>query len=376
MAQSGSVFHLFHSAGVGGIEIHLLQLAAAQREQGWTPRILTQPRGWLAEQAFDAGFEVLPLPMRGFFDPLSALRLGRLIRRHRPDLLHAHAMRASHYARLARRWNQAPALVMTAHSTNSWKHFDRAAPIICVSRAVERVLCARGLSNLHLIYHGIPEIPPQPAESVEESPLFRGLAERKRTQDRLVLLQVGRFIRDKGQDWLLEELADLPRELAERVLVLFAGDWRGTDYGRACRHRLASSPRLREIAVLIGQTSMEALSAWYRLADVLVLPSRREALSLSLLEAARAGLPALASAVGGIPELVRDAENGYLFPCEDSAAFRAQLQHLLDPAQRHALGTAARTRFLEHFTTERMANQTLALYHRVLDGDASSPARS
>ncbi|MCB2262605.1 MAG: glycosyltransferase family 4 protein [Candidatus Thiosymbion ectosymbiont of Robbea hypermnestra] len=369
MSQSGSVFHLFHSAGIGGIEIHLLHLATAQREQGWAPRILTQPRSWLAEQAVAAGLEVLPLNMRGFFDPVSVLRLAGLIRRHRPDLLHAHAMRASHYARLARRWNHSSALVVTAHSTSSWKHFDRNAPVICVSRAVEQALRARGLSNLHLIYNGIPQVPPRPAGAVEKSSLFRELAERKRTQGRLVLLQVGRFIHDKGQDWLLEQLAGLPQEFAERILVLFAGDWQATDYGRACHHRLAASPRLREIAVFLGPTSMAALSTWYRLTDVLILPSRREACSLSLLEAARAGIPALASEIGGIPELVHDAEHGYLFPCKDGAIFADRLHRLLDPAQRHTLGTAAKTRFREHFTAQRMANQTLAFYRRVLDGD-------
>lgn len=370
MAQSGSVFHLFHSTGIGGAEIHLLQLAAAQRELGWTPRILARPGSWLAQQAAAERFEVLSLRMRGFFDPVSAIRLGRLIRRYRPNLLHAHAMRASHYARLARRWNRSPTLVMTAHSTNSWKHFDRSAPIVCVSRSVEEALRARGLSNLHLIYNGIPELAPIPDSSVEESSLYREIAERKRVQGRLVLLQVGRFIRDKGQDWMLQQLEELPSELAGRVLVLFAGDWQGTDYGRACHRQLLASPELNERVVFLGQQPMGALTAWYRMADALVLPSRREACPLSLLEAARAGLPALASEIGGIPELVRDTGNGYLFPVGDGSAFAARLRLLLDPAQRRALGAVARTRFLEDFTAERMARQTLALYRRVLDGTA------
>lgn len=370
MVQPRSVFHLFHSTGVGGAEIHLLQLARAQRVQDWRPLILARPGSWLAHQAAADGLEVLPLRMRGFFDPVSVLRLGWLIRRHRPDLLHAHAMRGTRYARLARRWSGSPGLVMTAHSTSSWKHFDRREPVICVSRAVEQALRARGLSNLHLIYNGIPELSPQPEQSVEESSLYRRIAERKSEQNLLVLLQVGRFIRDKGQDWMLERLDKLPPELAARVLVLFAGDWQGTEFGRACHRRFLASTRLEEGAVLLGSLSMSELEAWYRLADALVLPSRREACPLSLLEAARAGLPVLASDAGGIPELVQDAGNGYLFPVGDHLAFEARLGLLLDPAQRLTLGEQARRRFFEGFTAKRMASETLALYRKVLAGEA------
>lgn len=369
MSKTRIVFHVFHSTGIGGAEIHLLQLAMAQRELGWTPKIVARPDSWLAEQGAVEGIEILPLRMRGYFDLVSMSRLIALVRRHRPDVLHGHAMRGSHYARAARRWNRSTALVMTAHSTNSWRHFDRRTPIICVSRAVERALRGRGFSKLHLIYNGIPKTPPT-TRATDDLPMYREIAARKHGENRLLILHVGRFIRDKAQDWLLDQWENLPAELADTLLIVFVGDWQETDYGRSCHRRLSSSALLRDKAVFVGPQSMSALTAWYDLADLLVLPSRREAFGLTLLEGARAGLPALASEIGGIPEAVLDNRTGFLFPPEDGSAFLVKLRMLLDEERRKTLGAAAKKRFLGQFTTQRMALETVALYDRALCGQS------
>lgn len=366
MDRSQSVFHLFHSTAVGGIETHVLQLATAQREFGWKPRIVTREDGWLAKRAAADGFEVLPLRMRGFYDLRSAIRLATLVRGLRPDLLHAHGMRGSRYARIACRLCRSSALVMTAHSTNSWKHFDSQGAVICVSRAVKTALAERGLTNLHLIRNGIPDDPPESPASIGVAPSYLDLSG-PRTNGGLLLLHVGRFIPDKAQDWLLTQLERLPDELSERLSVLFVGDWQRTDYGRTCHNRSVASPRLRERTLFVGEQGKDAISALYGLADAVVLPSRREACPLTLLEAARAGLPVLASAVGGVPELVQESETGYLFPPGNGAVFARKLGRLLDPDQRRTIGAASRDRFLRHFTARRMAVETLALYRNLLD---------
>jgi glycosyltransferase involved in cell wall biosynthesis len=183
----------------------------------------------------------------------------------------------------------------------------------------------------------------------------------------LVLLQVGRFIPDKAQDWTLAQLATLSPELASRILVLFIGDWRSTEYGRGCHRFLMDTPDLSARAVFLGQQDIEAMFAWYELADAVLLPSRREALGLTLLEAARSSLPVVASDVGGIPEVVQNGVTGHLFPSDDTGAFRSSLRRLLDPIHRKDLGTAARARYDRKFTAERMARETVALYQHVID---------
>jgi hypothetical protein len=193
--------------GIGGIEVHILQLATAQRALGWRACVVARPDSWLAEQAASAGIDVMPLRMRGFWDVSSTVRLFSIVRKQRPAVLHGHAMRGSHYARLSRRWLKgSPPLVQSAHSTHSWKHFDPAAPVICVSEAVAEALRARGFRNLRVIYNGIPEAS-QRSGSDKKPSMWRRLSERKRSERLLVLLQVGRFIPDKAQDWTLAQLA-------------------------------------------------------------------------------------------------------------------------------------------------------------------------
>jgi glycosyltransferase involved in cell wall biosynthesis len=106
-------------------------------------------------------------------------------------------------------------------------------------------------------------------------------------------------------------------------------------------------------------------------ADVACVPSLKEGLSVFSLEAQAAGLPVVASAVGGLTESVEDGVTGRLVPPGDEAALAAALGDLLaDPALRRRLGDAARVRVRERFTAARMAEATVGLYRRVAAGAA------
>lgn len=102
-------------------------------------------------------------------------------------------------------------------------------------------------------------------------------------------------------------------------------------------------------------------------ADIYCQPSREEGLGLAVLEAMAAGKPIVASAVGGIPELLPDASIGLTVPPDDPEALRRGIQLLLDaPTQAEAMGRAARQRVAERFTLEQMHHETRAVYERVL----------
>jgi glycosyltransferase involved in cell wall biosynthesis len=100
-------------------------------------------------------------------------------------------------------------------------------------------------------------------------------------------------------------------------------------------------------------------------ADVFVLSSDSEGLPMSVLEAMAAGLPVVASAVGGVPEAVRDGETGTLVPPGDSAALAHALRRLVsDPALRDRLGEAGRRRVEREFSLERFEREHLDLYRK------------
>ena len=109
-------------------------------------------------------------------------------------------------------------------------------------------------------------------------------------------------------------------------------------------------------------------------ADLYALSSQREGLSVTLLEAMRAGRAAVATRVGGNGEAIAEGTTGRLVPADDAASFAEALASLLDDAaSRSAMGRAARIRFLERFTARRMVAETEALYRRALGGPVEAP---
>jgi glycosyltransferase involved in cell wall biosynthesis len=109
------------------------------------------------------------------------------------------------------------------------------------------------------------------------------------------------------------------------------------------------------------------VSAILRLVDIVVHPSEQEGFSNAVLEAMAAGRPVVATAVGGNPEAIRDAETGILVPPGQSAELAASVSRLLgDPARVNALGRAARMRVQERFSVERMVAEYEALYEQLL----------
>ncbi|HEY8534742.1 MAG TPA: glycosyltransferase [Micromonospora sp.] len=191
---------------------------------------------------------------------------------------------------------------------------------------------ALGRGSVRVIHNGVP---PAPA-------LGRAAARGERG---LVIGSVGRLDRVKGHDVLLEAVARLPET---RVVIVGAGP---------------EEEALRQRARALGIADRVSLAGWSdrvadRLAefDIYCHPSRYEGLGLALLEAMRAGLPCVASAVGGVPELLDHGRYGVLVPPENPEALAAALGALAaDPGRRARLGAQARARVLAEFTTERMA---------------------
>jgi glycosyltransferase involved in cell wall biosynthesis len=134
-----------------------------------------------------------------------------------------------------------------------------------------------------------------------------------------------------------------------------------------------------KMVVFAGALPDADLPAVYRSARVLVLPSVEltcygkpvavsELLGLSLLEAMASGTPVIASRVGGVPEIVRDGETGFLVPPGDVAELRDRLRQIQgDPALARRLGDNARQDVLERFTWRAVAERCLAGYSHSVD---------
>lgn len=340
-----------HSRKLGGIERHVVALSDALREAGHSIAYAGPRQGWLGQAMADAGHDAIDLPMRGMYDAPSAWRLCRFARRWGADLMHGHAQRGTRYAQWGAT-SQIPA-IGTAHSTNAWKWFRKDTPIITVSAAVRQFLLAQGYApdRLHLIYPGSRDLglapPPDPAPLSANRPLMLGM--------------LARLEPVKGHDIALEALRLLPGDLAVRLAIIGPDT---TEWAQQMKDRVTQMGLSDRVSFWGARSDLQAVFAQM---DIMLAPSRREALCLSLIEAGAAGRPGIGANIGGIPEVIDDGISGMLIPPEDPAALANAISRLATaPELRRRMGQAARQVFESRFTRTAMVRGIEACYDRVI----------
>jgi colanic acid/amylovoran biosynthesis glycosyltransferase len=169
---------------------------------------------------------------------------------------------------------------------------------------------------------------------------------------------VARLVPVKNLGLLLEAWADL-RARGTAFRGVLVGDGPCRDELLAAWARLG----LEGVVELAGAAEQDEVRAWWQRASVAVLASEREGMPVSLMEAAACGVPAVATAVGGVPELVEDGVTGLLAPAGDRGALAAALGRLVgDPGLAARMGRAARARAEERFSVRRQVDRLLALW--------------
>jgi glycosyltransferase involved in cell wall biosynthesis len=215
--------------------------------------------------------------------------------------------------------------------------------VVTLSRAVASNIV--GITPC-VVYHGI-----EPREEITRA---RGV------RQPAVLGVASRLVPIKGIVYLIRALALLRRD-SERIRLEIAGA--GPD--QAALQQEVRTLGLDNIVAFVGW--QPDIWPWFGRWDILVQPSLAEGFGMAALEAMAAGLPVVASAAGGLPELVEDGRTGYVVPPADPAVLAARLRHLVLHADlREAMGAAGRARVRQHFSPQRMAAEIAAVYDRLL----------
>ena len=327
--------------------------------------VVAGPAGCRAEEL---GLPVEQLELVRSVAPLADARaarsLARLVRRLRPDLIHAHSSKAGAVARMARVAYPRTPVLYTPHGYAFAGYLESAreralyrgaervlAPlaslVLCVCEFERRLAATIGPSRRTRVVHN--GVAPLPADAPH--PAVAALRERGPVVGTVGLLRPG-----KG----LETLIDAMPALLERhpdASVAVAGD--GPE-----RSALEARARERGVAAalhLIGETRGPA--PLLRAADLFVSPSWAESFPYSILEAMQAALPVVTTDAGGSAEAVEHGITGLVVPVRASAALADAMAELLDDDQRRsALGEAGRRRVAKRFTLERMIEGTLDVY--------------
>jgi len=326
--------------------------------------------GTLGEQLLQQGVPVIAFNRRPGLDWSLFSRMAREIRERQIDVVHAHQYTPFFYSSIAaRRSGRRPRVIFTEHGRHypdvvSWKRrlgnrlvFNRLADhITAVCDFSARSLAQKdgfSANRIEVIPNGIDL---QRYQSVTDRGALRdrlGLA-----RDRTYIIIVARFHPVKDHATLLNGFAGVAAERPD-VDLLLAGD--GPE--RSALEQQIASLGIGSRVRLLGVRS--DVADLLRASDIFTLSSVSEAASITLLEAMASGLPAVVTAVGGNPELVRDGVDGILVPRGDAGRFTAAFLRLIDhPETRLEMGRSGAERVRQEFQMSTTIERYEALYRR------------
>lgn len=352
---------------IGGAAVHLLDLALGVKNAGHDVALYVGGSGILVDKAKKLGLDCIVLKhmrreIRLGSDLLGFFELRNIFEKTKPDLIHLHSSKAGILGRLAAKSTGFPA-VFTAHGwaftegVSSKKRFlyvrvERfmamlSDAIIAVSEYDRQLALHSSVGNeilINTVHNGMPNMP---------------RLQRSRSQGSIVkLIMVARFDAQKDHSLLISAVSQLEDQ---NWHLEFVGD--GPLLEQAIIHVQALG--LAERISFSGACNDVAKRLEH--ANVFLLISNWEGLPLTILEAMRAGLPVIASSVGGVPEAVVHDRTGFLVPRADVQELTKSIQNLLSSEElRLSFGQAGREKFDEEFLFDSMLAKTLNIYQKVV----------
>jgi len=373
------VLHLVECNFIGGPEKQILRHAVESRAGGqwevWVGSFEddSAPSPLLA-RAREMGLPSLEI-RSGHFNPLAAWKLAALLRQHRISILCTHGYKANILGWVARRLCAGPQIAFARGWTaETWKVrlyescdrmlLARLDWVACVSRPLAEFLqnSRRGRRPPMVIPNAAPYLSQPASLPADRRSLKRDLL---LPENAFVVGAVGRLSAEKGHRYLLESVPTLLRQIPHlKVIVL------GEGRERANLERHAKDLGIEDAVIFKGFQS--DVRPWIQAVDVVVNPSLTEGMPNVILEAMALGTPVVASAVGGVPDLIRNGETGLLIPSADSAALAENVLRVeRDHALALRLAEAAQAWLRSHFSPGHQQQQLFELYENVLHGPGS-----
>ena len=390
------VLRVIARLNVGGPALHVAYLTAGLADHGYDTTLVAGTVGRGEESmAFIADakgvrIEVIDELARSISplrDARAVWKLAQLIRRERPTILHTHTAKAGAVGRVAALLAgraRPPIVVHTFHGHVLRGYFNRVATF--GFRTLERLLAyatTRLIAVSPEVRDDLVRLHVAPASKFAVIRLGIELDQRVggdaagRTETRRVLGLagdpfvvgwVGRMTAVKRTDLVVEVLRELVGRGVDARLLL-VGDGPDRDHLERYAHELGVIKR----CLFLGY--QEEVARFYDAIDVLLLPSVNEGTPVSVIEALAAERPAVATRVGGTPDVIRDGVDGFLVDSADPGELAERLAELArDPGRRAEMGAAGRSRVLERYAVDRLVDDVDALYRELLvdEGLASS----
>ena len=348
------ILHVDSGRSWRGGQRQVFLLANGLRDLGYRVLVVAPSGSPLVHKSERAGLPTYRLTLRGEWDLRSARELRAVVREWKADVVHAHDARSHSIARIALLGKRRTRLIVTRRVAFppkqvrlKYKHGIDA--FIAISNAVKAAMVKAGVPSrlIEVVYSGVP------APQVRRPRNWR--RERGWPVSAVVCGIVGAMTQEKGLDSLSSIARKLPGEVFRRTrLVLLGG--KGKQGSTIAGIEGFDAGFVEEIHDAVAGL------------DVLWHPARSEGLGTSVIDAMALGVPPIAYAVGGLPEVIEDGKSGLLIRPGDTAAFvRAAAALVTDDGLRALLAEGAKLRARE-FDAKRMIERTGEVYNRVTAG--------
>jgi glycosyltransferase involved in cell wall biosynthesis len=377
-----SILHFSNTQARGGVEEHILSLVRRLDRRQFKLHLVCSPIVAAQVQKDVPGdVELISLNLSKPTQLKEGFRFARLLREKRIDILHSHMFQSSLFASPVGFLCHVPVVIETPHIREMWRHgwikgrffVDRLVGLtvkhyIAVSAAnADYLVRKKGLpsNKITVIYPGTDltrfEADQPTSHYLKKTLGFADLDP--------VLIVLGRLESQKGHRVLLDAMPTILRQFPKvRLICLSEGSLREELERHVRELGLANSVRF------VGY--QPDVRGWLASADISVLPSFYEGLPLAAIESMAAGLPVVASAVDGTPEVVLDGTTGLTVPPGNPAALAAAICRLLESTElRSRMGTAGRQRATTSFSEECLLQRTEALYLRAWEHYRSQNGR-
>ena len=321
--------------------------------------------GLLVAELTQMGVPVTVMSKRPGMDLAHVRELYRWLRKSKPAVVHTHLFTADTWGRGCALLARVPGIFATIHSTNTWKSSFHFAIDRVLARLTNRVIACSSEVGQTLLQQGIPErklvsiANGVDLQRIEDATVADLKTDCDIINNDLVFAVVGRLHPAKGHSDLLPVLSKL-KAAGLSFNVLFIGEGELEASLKADTKSLGLEQHIHFTGVRTDVINL------LKAVDYLLMPSRWEGLPMTLLESMACGTPAVASRVGGIPEVIEHACNGYLYNQGDADTLFQQLQQLIKektvPTQ---LQKAAQNTIAQRYSAASVALAYEALYHEV-----------
>ena len=365
------ILYVITKSEIGGAQTHLMEVVRYMHRAGHDVSVVTGTAGWLTNElaAIGVDYEVLPDLVREI-NPAKDIKtinyICRILENKHPDIIHCHSSKAGIVGRIAGAIKNIPA-VFTAHG---WAFTSGISPakriiyaaiehmmlgitkgVICVSE-FDRQLAKRwflhNYNRIITVHNGI----------VDKT--FNNNIIREYSLP-LKLVSVARFSHPKNNMQLIRAVEQINKLYSGSLQLNMVGDGPLLSEAQAyvTSHKLEN-----EVHFLGSRTDVDDI---LNQNDIFCLISNYEGLPISIIEAMRAGMPIIASNVGGVNELVQDGVNGFLIPRGNISELVEKLKYILDHKELiKFMGEASRKIYEEEYTADRMNQKILSVYNDVI----------